>query len=184
MADVPLTGIEGLERPPPVRWWLHLLLGGALAVLGLVLLASPRAAATTLALLVGLALVVHGLDELLDPGRRQGLGLLAGVASVAAGIVSMVWPDVTLWALAVIAGMTFIALGSLKLTTAMLARPQAGWVWTAVGGLVSAVLGVLALTWPQATALVLALVLGIRTVVSGLAEIAFALEVRRLGADG
>lgn len=180
MANPSLRVLDGLDRPPPPRWWLHLLLGLALAVLGVVLLVDPRVAASTLALLVGLALVLHGLDDLLDPGRRQGLGAVVGGASVVAGIVALVWPDVTLWALAVIAGLAFVAVGSLKVATGLLARGEPGWGWLVAGGVASGVLGLLALTWPAATALVLALVLGVRTLLAGVGEIAFALEVRRI----
>jgi uncharacterized membrane protein HdeD (DUF308 family) len=179
MANPSLHVLDGLDRPPPDRWWVHLLLGTALAVLGIVLLVDPRVAASTLALLVGLALVLHGLDDLLDPGRRRGLGAVAGGVSVVAGIVAMVWPDVTLWALAVITGMSFIALGSLKVTTGLMVKGEPGWTWVLAGGVVSGVLGVLALTWPAATVVVLALVLGLRTLLAGLAEIAFAVEAHR-----
>jgi hypothetical protein len=178
------TPVAGAERRPraTTRWWVHLLAGTALAVLGIVLLLEPRAAASTLGLLVGLALVIHGLDDLLVPGRREGLGILSGVASVLAGIVAMVWPDVTLWALAIITGMAFIAIGSLKITTALLARGEPGWAWVLTLGIASAVVGVLALTWPAATTLVLALLLGARTLLAGLAEIAIALGAHRTAA--
>ncbi|HEX7132146.1 MAG TPA: DUF308 domain-containing protein [Iamia sp.] len=177
MANPSVPVLEVHRRPRADRWWIHLLVGAALAVLGIVLVLDPRAAASTLALLIGLALVIHGLDDLFL-GRR-GVGSVAGVASVVAGIVAMVWPDVTLWVLAVITGMAFIAVGSLKITTGFLARPEPGWGWVLAGGIASAVLGVLALTWPAATALVLALVLGLRTLMAGIAEIAFAVEAHR-----
>jgi uncharacterized membrane protein HdeD (DUF308 family) len=176
--SIPLLEVDRPSRSD--HWWIHLLVGTVLAVLGIVLVLEPRAAASTLALLVGLALVIHGLDDLFL-GRR-GAGSVAGVASVLAGIVAMVWPDVTLWVLAVIAGMAFIAIGSLKITTGLLARGEPGWGWVLAGGIGSAVLGVLALTWPAATALVLALVLGLRTLLAGLTEIAFAVEAHRAAA--
>lgn len=176
--SVPLAA-EAELRPRSALWWIHLLVGAALAVLGIVLLLEPRAAARTLGLLVGLALIIHGIDDLLLSGRRRGLGVLAGVASIVAGVLAVAWPDLTLWALAVITGMAFIAVGSLKITTGMMAKGEPGWGWVLLGGIASAVLGVLALTWPAATTLVLALLLGARTLMAGLAEIAFALGAHR-----
>ena len=54
-------------------------------------------------------------------------------------------------------------------------------LWTLLPAVVmlSVVAGVLALAWPGATVLVLAILLGIRTLFFGLAEIAFALTLRQ-----
>jgi uncharacterized membrane protein HdeD (DUF308 family) len=179
MADTPTPTLDDVDRRPrAARWWVHLVFGIVLAGLGVVLVVDPRAAASTLALLVGLSLVIHGIDDLLMSPRR-GAGLVAGVASIIAGIVALTWPGVTLWVLAVITGMAFIAIGSLKVTTGLLARGETGWSWVVLSGVASAVLGILALSWPAATALVLALVLGIRTLMAGLTEIAFAVMLHR-----
>jgi uncharacterized membrane protein HdeD (DUF308 family) len=169
-----LTAVRGSPTP----WWIRLIAGLVLAVLGTVLMFSPRAAATTLAVLLGLALVVHGLDALLAAPRRPS-ALVAGALSMLAGGLAVAWPDATLWVVAVIAGMTCVAVGSLQVTTGLLARGEPGWAWVVAGGVASAVLGVLALTWPGATALVLALLLGIRTLALGVTEIFLAVEIRR-----
>ncbi len=162
----------------PARWWVRLIAGLVLATLGIVLMFSPRAAATTLAVLLGLALVVHGLDALLATPRRP-VALAAGAVSMLAGGLAVAWPDATLWVVAVIAGMTCVAVGSLQITTGLLARGEPGWAWVVAGGVASAVLGALPLPWPAATALVLAVLLGIRTLALGATEIFLAIEIRR-----
>lgn len=173
------TTLTVVRESGPAHWWVRLIAGLVLAVLGVVLLASPRAAATTLAVLIGLALVVHGLDALLSTPRRP-VALVGGAASMLAGGLAVAWPDATLWVVAVIAGMTCVAVGSLQITTGVLAREdQPGWGWIVAGGVVSAVLGILALTWPAATALVLAVLLGLRTLLLGLSEIVLAIGLRR-----
>ncbi len=50
-------------------------------------------------------------------------------------------------------------------------------------GLVSVAAGVLALVWPGVTVLVLAVILGVRTVALGAVEVAFALSLRRLKSE-
>src|SRR3954447_6123109 len=81
-------------------------LGGAAVVLGLVLIFDVVAAARTLGLLVGLALVVSGFLEIAvgwGSGQRMRAVVLGGVL-VVGGLVAAFWPGVTVWTLAVLAG--------------------------------------------------------------------------------
>src|SRR3954462_12181019 len=83
------------------------ILGLAAVVVGVVLLFHPVAAARTLALLVGLALVVGGLLEVAvgwDSDRRAGPVIL-GVILVVGGLLAAFWPGITLWTLALITGL-------------------------------------------------------------------------------
>lgn len=180
MTDSTISVVHG-ARPRGDGWVLRLVLGAILAVLGVLLLANPSAAARTLALLIGLSLVAHGFDALLVVPRRT-IDLVAGAASILAGVVAVAWPGVTLWVVAVIAGMTCIAVGSLRITTGVLAKGEPGWAWAVAAGVVSMLAGLLALSWPAATALVLALLLGVRTLALGLAEVLLAFDARRSAA--
>ncbi len=160
-------------------WWVRLLFGVVLAVLGIALLFSPGAAAVTLAWLVGFGLIIHGIDDILSTTPPRWLGILAGLVSLAGGVVSLVWPDVTLWALAVVTGISFIVVGLVRLATGLAARNDPGWGWLVAGGVLSVLAGGLALAWPGTTVLVLALLLGFRTLVIGVVEIALALDSHR-----
>jgi uncharacterized membrane protein HdeD (DUF308 family) len=162
-------------------WWLFLVLGALSAIVGVILLFNISDAVRTLALLVALGLIVEGLGELLAVGRyRTTLGMVAGGLLIVGGILAMFWPGITLWALAVIVGIDLLFHGAVRLAGAM-DRPE-GWPWLLAGGVLSLAAGVVSLVWPGATVLVLAILLGIRLLVFGLAEIAFALtlhEARR-----
>lgn len=161
-----------------VRWWLFLMLGIASVVIGLALLLDLAAAVTTLALLVALGFFASGLGELFGAGRyRTAWSVVSGFIMVAAGVIAVVWPDVTLWALAVITGIGLLVTGGLRLGAALADRPD-GWGWLGLSGAFSLGVGVMALIWPGATILVLALLFGIRLVLFGAAEIAFALALR------
>jgi uncharacterized membrane protein HdeD (DUF308 family) len=169
----------GLERESG-KWWIFLALGAVSAVVGVVLMFDLVAAARTLALLVALGLVVTGAGELMTAGRyRSTLGLVAGGALVAGGVLAALWPGITLWVLAVIVGIGLIASGVARVVGALSLRVE-GWGWLLFGGELSVVVGVLALVWPEATILVLGLLLGIRMLLFGIAEIMFGLALHHV----
>jgi len=160
------------------RWWMFLLFGVAAVVVGLILLFDLVAAVGTLAAFVAFGLIFTGVGELMASSRyRTALSVAAGVLLIAAGVVSLAWPDITLWALAVVTGIGLLLSGAVRLGAALGDRPD-GWGWLVVGGALSLVVGVLALAWPGATVLVLAILLGFRLLVFGAVEIAFALGRR------
>jgi len=163
------------------RWWLFLVLGIASVVLGMVLLFDLVVAVETLALFVAFGLIFTGFEELLGSGRyRRALSMTAGLFLIVAGIVAMAWPGITLWALAVVTAIGLIFSGAVRVTAALIDRPE-GWGWLLAGGVASLVIGVMAIVWPGVTVLALALLLGIRMIVFGAAEIASAMQLRSLG---
>jgi uncharacterized membrane protein HdeD (DUF308 family) len=166
------------------RWWLFMLLGVASVVLGAILLFDLVAAVRTLALLVAFGLWFNGLGELLGTGRYGGgaWATAAGILLIVGGVVAVAWPGVTLWALALVVGIDLLISGGVRVAGAMVARPER-WGWLLTGGVISFVAGVFALSWPGATVLVLAVLVGIRLIMFGAAEIAYAWtlhDVKRL----
>jgi uncharacterized membrane protein HdeD (DUF308 family) len=163
------------------RWWIFLVLGVAAAVVGLILLFDLVTAVDTLVLFVAFGLIFTGLGELMASSRyRTMFSTAAGILLIAAGVIAVAWPDITLWALAVVTGIGLMLSGALRLGVALADKPD-GWGWLMVGGGLSLLVGLMALIWPGATVLVLAILLGIRLVVYGAVEIAFALGLRDVG---
>jgi uncharacterized membrane protein HdeD (DUF308 family) len=152
--------------------------GLATVIVGVVLLFNPVGAARTLALLLGLAFVLGGLLEIAvgwDSRSRWGSVVLGGIL-VAGGIVAMVWPGVTLWVLALVTGLSLVLHGIGRIVLAVMARHEIhGWPWLALAGGLGVFFGVLALAWPEATVLVLSLVLGAQVTAFGLLLMAAAL---------
>jgi uncharacterized membrane protein HdeD (DUF308 family) len=168
----------GLERDS-TKWWLFLLLGLVSAAVGVFLMLDLFTAVATVALLAALGLVVTGIGELMTAGRyRSVLGLIAGGVLVVAGVLAALWPDITLWVLAVLTGIGLIVSGVPRIIGALSLRVE-GWGWLLFAGVVSVVAGVVALIWPGATILALGLLLGIRMLLFGVAEILFALALHR-----
>jgi len=52
-----------------------------------------------------------------------------------------------------------------------------GWGWLLVGGVISLVIGVMALFWPGATILALGILLGLRTLIFGISEVMYGLSL-------
>lgn len=182
MSDFAVSDARARIARATSGWWLFLALGALSAVVGVLLLLDLAEAVWALALFVAFGLIVDGLAELLAVGRyRTPLGMLAGVVLVVGGILAVAWPDITLWALAVVTGVGLLVSGAVRVAGALdrPSRPE-GWRWILAGGLLSIVAGVFALAWPAATVLVLAIVLGIRLLAFGAAEIAFALTLREV----
>lgn len=155
-----------------------LLVGLATVIVGVVLLFNPVGAARTLALLLGLAFVLGGLLEIAvgwDSRSRWGSVVLGGIL-VVGGIVAMAWPGVTLWVLALVTGLSLVLHGIGRIVLAVMARHELqGWPWLALAGALGILFGVLALAWPEATVLVLSLVLGAQITAFGLLLMAAAL---------
>jgi uncharacterized membrane protein HdeD (DUF308 family) len=163
------------------RWWLFLIVGLASVAVGMVLLFDLVVAVETLALFIAFGLIFSGVEELLGSRRyRRSLSVAAGALLLVAGTVAMAWPGITVWALAVVTAAGLIVSGALRATAALIVRAEA-WGWLFIGGLVSLVVGGMAMVWPDVTVMALALLLGIRMVVFGVVEIASALQVRSLG---
>ena len=188
-ATHPTTHVPPPPRPieyrdvDPTGWWLSVLAGLALVAVGIWLLANPFRSVVVLAVLVGVSLIVGGVTEAVARGGPRDLGWPAWIAGgllVAAGIVVLAWPDITLWALAALTGAGLVAAGLIRAATAVARRDDADWpVRLALAGLTVAV-GAIVLAWPGATVVVLAVLLGLRAVATGLVAIGVGWQAHRL----
>lgn len=186
---------ESTEIPPPPRpaeyegvdrstGTVLMVVGAALVVLGLVLLANPFAAIWILGVLIGISLVIGGLAEVAAgrgaPGPRWP-SLLIGAVVIIAGLAAAIWPDATVWVLAVVAGLALAVSGAVTLIGALVGHPDGRGLRLVLGG-VSLVIGLAVLAWPDATLLVVALLIGLRTLVNGVVSIGIGLNIRRYAA--
>ncbi|MFD0903104.1 HdeD family acid-resistance protein [Actinomadura sediminis] len=105
---------------------------------------------------------------------------LRGAFAVLFGIVAWVWPGITVWALVLLFGAYALVDGAMALAHAI--RGTTGGAsrgWLGVSGAAGIVLGLLALLWPAATALVLLWLIGVWAIVTGVFEIVAAIALRR-----
>jgi uncharacterized membrane protein HdeD (DUF308 family) len=188
------AGFSSESPPPPPRpieyadadasgWWLSVVSGIVMVLLGLWVLTNLYDSVNVLALLVGISLIVAGVVEILALHGEADVGWavwISGGLLVAAGIAVLVWPDITLWALAVLAGLGLLLAGLVRVGTALARRDSPDFALQLAVGALGIVLGVIVLVWPDATLLVLALVLGLRFLVTGVVAIGVGWQLHRL----
>jgi uncharacterized membrane protein HdeD (DUF308 family) len=183
---------EGSLPPPPPRpieyrdvdatgWWASLLVGVLLVGLGIWMLTNLFDSVVVLAWIAGVSLIVGGIVEVTALGGRLGwIAWLDAALLVGAGVVLLVWPDITLWALAVLAGAALMAAGAFRMVAALYNRDDPNWTLDLGIGGFGLALGTVVLVWPDATLIVLAVSLGIRAIATGLVAIGTGWQMHRL----
>jgi uncharacterized membrane protein HdeD (DUF308 family) len=98
--------------------------GAVLVIGGLLALFWPEATLWSLAVLIGVSLLVHGVARVVlafasrADNRRWGWLALAGALNVVVGIMALAWPAATVAVLSVILGFQVLAFGVVLLVAA------------------------------------------------------------------
>src|SRR5437870_4620625 len=128
-------------------WWVMALRGVAAIVFGAFAFIRPDLVLEVLVLFYGAYLLVDGLfalgAALAGAGRFWAL-LLEGVAGIAVGVVTFVWPAVTVLVILTVIAVWSILTGILQIFAALQLRLHiAGELWLALSGILSILFGVL-----------------------------------------
>jgi len=168
-------------------WWLPVLRGLLMIVLGLLLLVEPLGTLVALVWVFGVFAVVDGvvvlLQALLARGR-PGFGWLVaeGLVDIAFGALIMLWPDVTALVLFYLLALWVLVLGVTAVVVAVVqyrARDLA-WSGTLVFGLVGFLFGLLLAIKPQGTVDVILTVYGLFAFVAGVVMLVSGFATRTL----
>lgn len=164
-------------------WCRSLVVGLACVMVGVVLVTRPFTSLSVLPALVAAALLVTGLMDLASARfpPSPAITAAAGVGWLVAGIVVLAWPGITIFALAIVVGISMIVGGAARIISAVWGTADQR-VAAALSGLASVIFGVLALSWPDVTMLVIAVVFGARTVLFGRQCLVLAFSHRDVGA--
>ncbi len=108
------------------------------------------------------------------------LVLLRGIAAIAFGVLSFVWPGLTLITLVLFYGVYVLIDGVAALSAAFTggAKPVPTW-WLVVVGLCGIGAGLLTILWPGVTALLLIVFMGAWAIAHGVFEIVGAIKLRK-----
>ena len=162
-------------------WLIPLLLGILMLILGLVLLFNIGAGIETLQWLVVFALIFAAIEAFATASLRTKpwVGWLVGIAYVIGAIMSIAWPGLTLLALVIIVGASVG--GIIQAIMAWRVKNAAkGWGWSFAFGLLSAVAGLVFLFGsPMLSLVVLAILLAIYVIMTGVTLIALAWAIRK-----
>ena len=121
LAQVFGRGLAGGERFGAVLVGLLALVAGA------VVIARPEGSIKTVAVVAGSYLVIMGVVTLFlgAPGVQRRVSVLRGVLGLAAGVVLLVWPDVTIGVIATVYGVFLLAVGAAEVVFGLALRRHA-----------------------------------------------------------
>ena len=183
LAPVGYTLTRDAARQIARSWWV-LLLNGVLLVVAGVLIFSIDWTIRELATFIGALFIFQGVVEALTTGidaRVRMANVAAGLLSIAAGVLIIVWPRPGLLAVAIVLGAWLIVMGTFAVAGSFAARDfLPNWWLLLILGLLEIPLGVLALADPGATLAALITVAGIWAIAVGAMRVVLAFEVKRL----
>jgi uncharacterized membrane protein HdeD (DUF308 family) len=113
---------------------------------------------------------------------RWVLGL-HGLASVVFGVMILVWPGISVYALTIVFGAYALATGILELGAAFTTQGKDTRWWLILRGLLGITVGVLVFVWPSISALALLYVIGAYAVAFGIIVIAASFRLPLEGRD-
>lgn len=172
MDDVPLRARPSaihalpslLTRAPA---WLLLTIGLTLVALGLLIVTRPLTSLWLLGVYVGISCLIAGIAEF-SSGREtpNWWNSLFAVVWILAGFAILLWLGYSIQLLPTALAILLVVAGVSSLGGIARGRVSER-VLTAAWGVAQLVFGILALAWPDATLLVVAVLFGIRTIVFG-----------------
>ncbi len=168
-------------------WWAVGLRGILGILFGLICLLTPGIAIEVFVILFAAYMLVDGVFAIASGikaarnGERWGLLILEGIVDLAAGLVAVLWPAITLIALIWIVAIWAIVSGALMLGAAFTLKLVHGRWWLALGGIASVIFGILLVIEPLIGAVVLTLWIGAYALVFGifLLILAFQLHAKK-----
>jgi uncharacterized membrane protein HdeD (DUF308 family)/predicted flap endonuclease-1-like 5' DNA nuclease len=178
-----MTTAAAQDEVKLMPWWLVLIEGIALIVLGLLFLAKPGMTAEVLVQFLGIYWLVAGMFRIISiflDRAMWGWKLFAGILGIIAGLIVVrnpLWSTVILGnTLIVLVGIMSIVMGAISLWRAF---KGAGW-GEGILGVVSILLGILLLTNVWLFTFSLPWTLGLLSIIGGVLAIWGAFQVKKL----
>lgn len=162
-------------------WQATLFIGIATLILGIIVTIHPSGSLSVIAVLLGVLLIVSGIFHLIralsrSEQHRTWLGI-SGLLFIVVGVVLIRHLDLTVAAIGLLVGITWIVQGVAAIIAAF-SGARDGAAWWAVFGFISLVAGIVVTAAPVTSVTVLAVLLGIWFIIMGVFEIALAFMIR------
>lgn len=149
---------------------LAIAMGVVVLLMGLLAMGSPLVAGISVAMVVGIVLLIGGVGQLIF-AVKAGKGfsaIILGVLTVIAGIYMVSNPGAALATLTLVLAIYLIVSGVFEALMAFQIKPTKGWGLTLFSGVISAILGIM--IWgqfPVSGTWAIGILLGVRLVFSG-----------------
>jgi uncharacterized membrane protein HdeD (DUF308 family) len=171
--------------------WKAMIVRGIVAIaFAVVILVWPNIGLATLIALFGAFALVSGIATVVGtfsvslPGKQRAGLVLEGLLGIAVGVVVFVWPDLSALGLLYAIAIWAIALGIFEIVLAF-DLPISGKrsLLLGLGGLLSIAFGVIMFAEPGAGAIAVLALIAAFALVSGIMEIAYAIELKRVAGE-
>jgi uncharacterized membrane protein HdeD (DUF308 family) len=107
------------------------------------------------------------IEPVAQVSKSWWLYLILGLVSVIAGVLAIVYPDITLLALGIFAGVSLLMIGIMDIVEAIAGAPESR-ALAAIVGVLSLLAGLICLRRPGESLLAIVIVLGIWLVIEGI----------------
>jgi uncharacterized membrane protein HdeD (DUF308 family) len=171
--------------PLRAKWGWIVALGVVYTIAGFIALGSVAMATVVSVFVVGVMMIVAGVAEVISAFQIKSWGkfllwVLLGLLYVVAGFVTFQNPLLAAVLLTLILGASLVASGVMRIILAFSMKRETPWIWVALSGAVTLLLGVLILMrWPVSSLYILGLFLGIDLIVAGASWVGIGLGLRR-----
>jgi uncharacterized membrane protein HdeD (DUF308 family) len=169
----------GSQLPPAFSaatgWQAFVFAGVVTVILGLIIAVHPSGSLNVLAVLIGVLLLISGLFYLVrvfdsSEPHRVWLGI-AGLLLVVIGVVLIRHLDLTVALVGLVIGITWIVQGLAALVTGLSGAEGERRGWWIFFGLISLIAGIVVTAVPTTSVTVLAVLVGIWFMITGLIQI-------------
>jgi uncharacterized membrane protein HdeD (DUF308 family) len=160
---------------------LTIAMGVILLLMGFFAMGSPLVAGLSVAMMVGVVLIIGGIGQLIFAFKTGNgiLNILLGLLTVIIGGYMLSNPGAALASLTLFLAIYLIVSGILEAVMAFQVKPAKGWGWALFSGIISVLLG--AMIWnqyPLSGAWAIGILLGVRLFFSGWTLIMLGVSVR------
>jgi uncharacterized membrane protein HdeD (DUF308 family) len=177
--------VSGDVRGATRGWWLLAVIGVLGIAVGIAILTKPGDSLSTLAVIAGIFLLVHGLLELaaslVHRTQSRGMVALVGVLTVIVGVLLIRHPIEGIVAIALLIGIWLITVGVVRFVAAFELEEHRG--WNILAGAVELIAGIVIVSDPNIGFATLALLTGIAFIVNGAGIFALGWAMRALGRE-
>lgn len=181
---IPRRTEQELE-PLRLKWGWIVALGIVFLISGLIALGSVVTATVVSVAVVGVMMLVSGVAEIVSAFSVKTWGkfflwALLGALYVIAGIVTFQNPVLAATVLTLILGVDLIVSGFLRVSLATQMAQGTPWVWVALSGVITVLVGGMILSqWPVSSLFMLGIFLGVDLIFAGVGWIGMGLALKR-----
>lgn len=183
-ASTSIDATSGLEPLRAKSGWI-VALGVVYVLAGFIALGSVVFATVVTVFVVGIMMLIAGAAEVINAFQIKTWGkflfwLLLGVLYIVAGFVTFENPLLAAAVLTLLLGFSLVASGIMRIVLAFNMKEGTPWVWVALSGAITLLLGLVILAhWPVSGLYILGLFLGIDLVIAGASWIGVGFGLRR-----